>query len=50
MPESPKKQSTDPTSSGASKDHPTNLIPLPSIKHPTIFAANYKNDSNVMVE
>ena len=36
------EQSTD--------DHHTDLIPIPSIKHPTSFAVNYKNDSNRMVE
>ena len=34
----------------ARKDHHTNLIPIPSIKHRTSFPVNYKNDSNIMVE
>ena len=31
------------------KDHHANLIPIPSIKYPTSFVVNYKNDSNIMV-
>ena len=50
MSESPQEQSTDPSNRAASKDHHTNLISIPSIKHPTSFAANYKNYSNIMVE
>ena len=50
MPESFPTQSTDPSTRGASKDHHTNLIPIPSIKHPTSFPVNNKNDSNIMVE
>ena len=46
--ESPQVQSTDPT--GTSKDHHTNLIPVPAIKHPTSFTVNYKNESNITVE
>ena len=48
MPDSPEVQSTDPT--GTSKDHHTNQIPVPSIKHPTSFAVNYKNKSNITAE
>ena len=48
MPESPQVQSADPT--GTSKDHRTNLIVVPSIKHSTSFIVNYKNESNIMVE
>ena len=48
MPDSPEVQSTDPT--GTSKDHHTNPIPVPSIKHPTSFAVNYKNKSNITAE
>ena len=48
MPESPQVQSADPT--GRSKDHHTNLILVPSMKHPTSFTVNYKNKSNIMVE
>ena len=47
MPESPQVQSTDPTST--SKDHHTNVIPVLSMKHPTNFTVNCKNESNVMV-
>ena len=50
MPESFQKQSTDPSNRGASKDHHTDLIPIPSIKHPHRLAVNYRNDSNIMVE
>ena len=50
MPEPFQEQSTDPSNRGASKDHHTNLIPVPSIKHPTSFPVNYKNDSNIMAE
>ena len=48
MPESPQVQSADPT--GTSKDHHTNLILVPSIKHPTSFTVNCKKESNIMVE
>ena len=48
MPESPQVRSTDPT--GTSQDHHINLIPIPSIKHPTSFTVNYKNESNIMLE
>ena len=48
MAESPQVQSADPT--GTSKDHHTNLILVPSIKHPTSFTVNYKNESNIIVE
>ena len=47
---SPQEQSTDPRNRGASKYHSTNLIPIARIKHPTSFAVNYKNNSNIMVE
>ena len=47
MPESSQEQSTDPSNWGASKDHHTNLIPIPSTKHINSFAVNYKNDSNI---
>ena len=50
MPESFQEQSTGPSNRGSSKGHHTNLIPIPSIKHPTSFPINYKNDSNIMVE
>ena len=50
MPEPFQEQSTDPSNRGANKDHHTNLIPIPSINHPTSFPINYKNDSNIMVE
>ena len=50
MPEPFQEQSNDPSNRGASKDHHTNLIPVPSINHPTSFPINYKNDSNIMVE
>ena len=50
MPEPFQEQSTDPSNRGANKDHRTNLIPIPSINHPTSFPINYKNDSNIMVE
>ena len=50
MPESSQEQSTDPSNRGASKDYHTNSIPIPSMKHPTSFAVNYKNDTNIMVE
>ena len=48
MSESPQVQSADPTRT--SKDHHTNLILVPSIKHPTSFTVNYKNESNIIVE
>ena len=41
---SPQEQSTNPSKRGTSKDHHTNSILIPSIKHPTSFAVNYKND------
>ena len=50
MPESFQEQSTNPSNIGLSKGHTKNLIPIPSIKHPTSFPINYKNDSNIMVE
>ena len=50
MPESFQEQSTDPSNRGASKDHHTYLIPIPSIKHPTSFPINYQSDSNIMAE
>ena len=50
MPEPFQEQFTDPSNRGANKDHHTNLIPIPSINHPTSFPINYKNDSNIMVE
>ena len=40
----------NPSNRGASKDHHTNFIPIPSIKPPTSFAVIYKKDSNIMVE
>ena len=50
MPEPFEEQSTDPSNRGANKDNQTNLIPIPSINHPTSFPINYKNDLNIMVE
>ena len=34
IPDSPQTQSTDPSERGTRKDHFTNLIPIPSTKHP----------------
>ena len=51
MSESPQEQSTDPSNEGKGKDHHTNLILIPSTKHPnTSFAVNFKSNSNIMVE
>ena len=50
IPQSPQEQSIGPSDSGARKDHHSNLISMPSIKHPISFADNYENDSNIMVE
>ena len=50
MTESPKEESTDPSNRSANKDHHTDLILIPSIKHPTSFVVNYKKDSNIMAE
>ena len=50
MPESFQEQYTDSSNRGSSKDHNTNLIPIPSINHATSFSNNYKNESNMMVE
>ena len=44
------EQSTNPSNRSASKDHHTSLIPIPSIKNPTSFPVNCKNNSNIMVE
>ena len=35
IPDSPQTQSTDLSERGTRKDHFTNLIPIPSTKHPT---------------
>ena len=43
------EETIDPNNRGTIKDYHTNLILIPSIKHLTSFAVNYKNDSNVMV-
>ena len=50
MPEWFQEQSNDPSNRGKSKNNHTDLIPVPSIKYPTSFPNNYKNDSNIMVE
>ena len=50
MPESFQEQYTNSSNRSSSKDHNTNLIPIPSINHATSFSNNYKNDSNIMVE
>ena len=50
MQESPQKRYPDPSNRDTSKDHHTNLIPVPSIKHPISFAFSYKNVSNIIVE
>ena len=44
MPKLPQEQSSNPSKRGTSKDHHTNSILIPSIKHPTSFAVNHKND------
>ena len=50
MPESFQEQSINPRNRAASKDHHTDLIPIPSIKHSTSFHVNQKNSSVIMVE
>ena len=44
------EQSINPRNRAASKDHHTDLIPIPSIKHSTSFPINYKNGLITMVE
>ena len=44
------EQSINPRNRAASKDHHTDLIPVPLIKHSTSFPVNYKNGSITMVK